>query len=736
MKVFQAVPKSVVDHAVYYIETLGVGLCRFSSNTKGPNQVGWNSPALYIDTVGKALSEISESNNIGGIHAASKTACIDVDHLAWAVVMFQEFGLDLMSFLGQGLQITSGRPNRAKALFRIPDSLTGCTMFKVSWPNPDTGENECVIEFRIGNVQDVLPPSIHPDTGKPYQWVVPPWEMGGVIPDMPHELVQLFLHKDKFRQQLIDACPWVKDKPSIKVPKSEQPKQHNNVISKFNEAHDLGAMLEAHGYTRKGKRYLAPNSGTRIAGVIIFEDGEHFYSHHGSDIFGDGKRHDAFDIYCQYSHHGNVKSAVKGAAQMLGLTKQQHTGGEYNYESAVTELNPLAVAVDNWANFEPMGIDDDLMSQVSAIPKRRWLIQSHYLRGYVSATFAPGGVGKSMFQLTMAVSVATGEDLLGLGVEESAPVMVINNEDDYDEMLRRLAGILAHYQIASAKLKGRLFMLSGYGQPFTIASRLSDGTIIASPESEKLTAFIKDKNIGLVCLDPFISTHESEENANTEINKVISQYKHIAHETQCAISLIHHTAKSGQDSEAHAGDANSGRGASSLKDAARCVDTLAKMNQDTASKLNIEPDERPRYIRLDNGKLNFALGLGDAQWFYMNSVKIPNGDFVGVPSPVELGHLFERSEQTDKRVKWSATMVAEAFNSLMPKGVDSVPFSDIKANFMSRYDIADRQAREKSTMISASEKEPTRIKVHSEYVDFWYSKEKATSPVIIHRAYR
>ena len=423
-------------------------------------------------------------------------------------------------------------------------------------------------------------------------------------------------------------------------------------------------------------------------------------------------------------------TASKGIT-IKSLFKQAQDNGwlnrASNLQSPISEIR---------ANFEPLEIGDDLLSQVSKIKKRQWLILSHFLRGYVSATFAPGGVGKSMFQLTLSVSVATGMDLLGLGVEESSPVMVINNEDDYDEMKRRLAGILVYFKIPPSVLKDRLFMLSGYGNPFTIARRLPDGTIIASPESGKLTDFIKEKGIGLVCLDPFISTHESEENANTEINKVISQYKHIAHETQCAISLIHHTAKNGQDSEAHAGDANSGRGASSLKDAARCVDTLAKMNQETAAKLEIAPEERPRYIRMDNGKLNFALGLGEAQWFYMNSVQIPNGDWVGVPCPVSLAHLFDRASQSDKRVKWTPTMVAEAFHNLMPKGVDSIPFSDIKANFMERHDISDSKAREKSTMISASPKSPTRIKVHNDYIDFWYTKEKQTSPVIIHRCYR
>ena len=42
-----------------------------------------------------------------------------------------------------------------------------------------------VFELRGGLVQDVLPPSIHPDTGKPYFWRTPPSADG--LPELPRE---------------------------------------------------------------------------------------------------------------------------------------------------------------------------------------------------------------------------------------------------------------------------------------------------------------------------------------------------------------------------------------------------------------------------------------------------------------------------------------------------------------------------------------------------------------------
>ena len=48
----------------------------------------------------------------------------------------------------------------------------------------------------------------------------------------------------------------------------------------------------------------------------------------------------------------------------------------------------------------------------ASIPRREWLYDRHYIRKFVSATIAGGGVGKSALKLTEAVSMALGRDLL------------------------------------------------------------------------------------------------------------------------------------------------------------------------------------------------------------------------------------------------------------------------------------------------------------------------------------
>ena len=369
---------------------------------------------------------------------------------------------------------------------------------------------------------------------------------------------------------------------------------------------------------------------------------------------------------------------------------------------------------------------EDLLRGVEGMPKREWKIPQLLLVGYISLIVGPGGVAKSMLQLIAAVSVATGRDLLGLGLVRQCNALVINNEDDEDELRRRIAAILMWFDIGAAELEGKFFTISGYQQPVRFAYH-TDNTVSRSPAIADIEKFITERGVGALFVDPFISTHTAPENDNNAMNQVITIYKRLAGKLDIAINIAHHTRKIGGDSETHAGDAESGRGASSIKDAARAAVTIARMGQSTAKKLGIADDERGSYIRLDVGKMNFAVHNSKANWFKINSVTLPNSDTVGVPTPTNLDALFMQAQ--DGRKKWTAEKMAAAVSDLFPLTAHQVPWANVKGRFMENYEVGKSVAGDCITLVPQMGEPPIKVGAYK----IWISRTAPGNGWMIHR---
>jgi predicted P-loop ATPase len=138
----------------------GWHLIPIPSGQKGPVAPRWNQKDQCVGD-----PEIAEwlDGNVGLAHAYSGTCAIDVDNVDATREFLAQRGIDLDDLLSapDAVRIES-RPGRAKLLYKLDKPLPS---FKFP----------CGLELRCASangltVQDVLPPSIHPDTGKPYQW--------------------------------------------------------------------------------------------------------------------------------------------------------------------------------------------------------------------------------------------------------------------------------------------------------------------------------------------------------------------------------------------------------------------------------------------------------------------------------------------------------------------------------------------------------------------------------------
>jgi hypothetical protein len=145
----------------------GLRLVPIPSGSKGPRTTGWNLEQNAIATEEQAVA--LNGSNIGIAHAWSGTCAIDLDDLSLARDWLSARKVDIDALLkrADAVQITSGRPNRAKLLYRLSD---GVKLLPTIKPHGSGLELRCATRDGQRTAQDVLPPSIHPDTGKPYVW--------------------------------------------------------------------------------------------------------------------------------------------------------------------------------------------------------------------------------------------------------------------------------------------------------------------------------------------------------------------------------------------------------------------------------------------------------------------------------------------------------------------------------------------------------------------------------------
>ncbi|MBF0421102.1 MAG: AAA family ATPase [Magnetococcales bacterium] len=274
---------------------------------------------------------------------------------------------------------------------------------------------------------------------------------------------------------------------------------------------------------------------------------------------------------------------------------------------------------------------------------RAWVLGKMLLRGKVSMLVAPPGAGKSMLTLSMAVAIVSGRaDILNEPVPHRVPVWMYNNEDDIEELERRLYAIMQHYKVTwddlSINGKRALFINSGTSRQFVIASKDQKQNKVVAKDSVLICSQIMLNDIGVFIADPLAETHHADENNNSDMAQVGAYYRSIATETGCSVLLVHHSRKSSGKIET--GSIDMARGASSMMGVARVAFTLATMTPTEAKNYGISEERRTRHIRLDDAKANLALVSPVPRWLYKQTVHVPNdtgeSDAVGVLEPVTL----------------------------------------------------------------------------------------------------
>lgn len=278
--------------------------------------------------------------------------------------------------------------------------------------------------------------------------------------------------------------------------------------------------------------------------------------------------------------------------------------------------------ISSWYHVDPL-----------TLPRDEFLYSYIYVRKYCSSLIAPPGIGKSALAITEAISMATGQSLLGQHTVK-CKVAYFNAEDPLYLIQSRVTAICQEYNIDQDELIDQFFM--GSGRDTEIVLMENDAGNINQDAYDALEEIITALKLDVLILDPFANMHRATE-TNENFAKMVNQLSRLADRTNTAILIIHHTRKISMNQKTITDE--DARGGSSLLGAVRTSRIINKMPEDVAEGLGIE--DAYRYFRLDSGKNNLTLPTDQVTWFYKDSTIIPNGADMVVVRKYEPPSLFD-----------------------------------------------------------------------------------------------
>lgn len=390
--------KPISWYANRYADKFRMALVPIEPGRKFPSAKDWGNNVITDPYAATQFYTDHPDWNMGLALGPSGFCSLDIDCDESFAQIMEEYGIDDDLSKYPTIQ---GRDKGRRLLFRVPPD-TSLPYVKLNWPTKDDARKKyTVFELRSGcdgkQRQDVLPPSIHPDTKAPYRWIVQPASDFDGWPEPPAWLLSIWSAWDSFKPQLQDACPW-SEQPERESPPKKQPRTQDrdgvDVIQAFLDAHDLRMVLDQYGYKRKGRvRYLSPHTTTNLPGVVMFSGDESCWIHHASDPLcseESGQPVNSFDLFCEYEHGGDVSKAVKAAAELLGIKREPRKAKPLPDEAASEPVEPTTDTPDPrnqpYTPFRCLGIDEGhyyylpkSTQQVAAISAGTHTNKSHLL---------------------------------------------------------------------------------------------------------------------------------------------------------------------------------------------------------------------------------------------------------------------------------------------------------------------------------------------------------------------
>jgi hypothetical protein len=488
---FPAAETTDVSLAAKQYVGAGLILVAFDRGSKGPHHRGWNRLENCIRTIAQAAECKS---NIGIAHAYSGTCCIDIDDMTLAAEWFGGVGIDLSDYWNapDAVRMVSGMPNRGKIIYRTPAYAAALPtrMFK-----GDGVELRCATAGGL-TVQDVLPPSTHPVTGKPYSWLGPGnWRE---IPMIPPDLLA-------FWQAL--AAP--RDSASGQSARVRLGRE------------DIETLL----------RCIKPES-------LAYGD----WLHVGMGLnYETGGNAVGLELWDQWSAGDGKNPLYKGREELA--SKWAGFDPKHPNPRTIHTIEKLAGTTLEMASEYTHGDVIDFTTLARTPPKpRRWVRDDWIPRAKLTLVAGAGGVGKSQLKMQLQTCIANGLPWLGVpGIQ--GPTLGIYCEDDEDELRWRQAKIFEAHGLNPATCSAGINMQSRVGRENLLFAFDANRCLKPTKFHDELHAMLKVIRPVFLGLDNSAQMYNGSEIDRPMVTAFCNKLSGWALEFDMAVCLLAHPAK-------------------------------------------------------------------------------------------------------------------------------------------------------------------------------------------------
>ena len=516
---------------------------------KGPTNPGWNKRENCITDA--AL--VNDMQGYGLAHAYSGTMSFDIDDIDLTRPLLAEHGIDLDALLNaaDAVQINSGVSGHGKLIFKMPFGLTLASK-KISVDKKVAYELRCASANGL-TVQDCLPPTIHPGTGKPYFW-------GGRgnwqrLPTIPMELLilwQSMLNQDTEKVIKVDGgnnASWDEIKSALYSisPDCDRKTWIDCGMAIHSTGHPDGFALWDEWSSTSGEKYKKQEMTSQWRSFKPTEAGIKLGTliHHAIEAGWKRPMPDAAHLFAQVAP---VKVDVRPPLKKHTLADLQSA------RITPREIMPGLLYAD------------------------------------VRMTFAAGGVGKTTERLASMVLAGLREPLYGHQGAFPIRSVLITREDSAETLLGRLREVCKALRLTDAEMETaleriRIFDLSSI--PFRLIKITSDMVMPDMDAINWLIDELADFRPDWVIFDPLISFGVGESRVNDAEQGFIEAFRIIRNRLDCCVEGIHHVGK--VNAREKSLDQYSGRGGSALPDGARMVVVMQPLTPAEWSKATSQP---------------------------------------------------------------------------------------------------------------------------------------------------